>query len=274
MNVDRWLFRDASAHRLAVVRSGLAVVIGLRIGLGPYAQLAGQPRELFDPPPLVSFLGRMPGTTAMLALQVIGTAAALAAAVRWRPRATFAMAWACLLLLAGLKGSLGKILHNDVLLLLTAVPMLGAPTEARPGDHTRSARYGWPVEAGVVVVAVAYFSIGVQKMVHSGLDWVTGDNMRWIMYQAAGTTLAPTDGVARAIADRPWLAHSVAAGIVALELSAPLVIFSRRFRPWFTAAAVTLHAATWVTLGLDYWGWALTVVVVMGEWGRVTPRGV
>lgn len=269
--LDRWLFAEAAAHRVAVVRAGLAVIIGLRVATGPYRSLGGQPAALFDPPTLLAWLPQMPGRPALVTLQVVGAVTAAAAALRWRPRATFAVAWACLLVLAGLKGSLGKILHNDVLLLLAAAPMLGAPPEARPGDRTRSARFGWPAELAVVVVAVGYFTSGVQKLVHSGLDWVTGDNMRWVMYQAAEQALAPTDAVARAVAGRPWLATAVAGSILAFELSAPLVLFARRTRPWFAGVAVLLHAGTWLTLGLDYWAWALTAIVVLPEWGRPRP---
>lgn len=270
--VDRRLFAEGEASRLAIVRAGLAGLLGLRVALGPFAGLGGQPAALFDPPALLGWLPQMPSRSAILAVQMVGVAAAVAAVARWKPRVTFAVAWACLLLLAGLKDSLGKILHNDVLLLLAAVPLLGAPADSRPGEPTRSARFGWPVEATVVVVAVAYFTSGARKLASSGLDWITGDTMRWIMYQAAAGDRAPTDAVARAVADRPWLATTVAAGIVALELSAPLVLVSRRFRPWFAAAAVAFHTGTWLTLGLDYWAWAVVVLLVLPGWGRLSGR--
>ncbi len=264
---DRRLFAAGSAHRLAVVRTGLALTIGLRVALGPYADLAGQPAALFDPPSLLTVLPAMPGRAVLVGIQVVAATAALAAAFRWRPRATLAVAWLGLLVLAGLKGSLGKVLHNDVLLLLATVPLLGAPPDARVGDHTRSPRAGWPVETAVVVVAVAYFASGAQKLLHSGIDWVTGDNMRWIMYQAAGGNLAPTAALSRAVADRPWLATATAGAVLTFELSAPLLLVTRRTRPWFAAAAVGLHLGTWLTLGLDYWGWALTAAAVLPDWG-------
>jgi hypothetical protein len=74
------------------------------------------------------------------------------------------------------------------------------------------------------------------------------------------------------VADRPWLAHVVAGAILFTELTAPLILFSRRFRPVFVALAVGLHIGTWLTLGLDYWGWALTVVVVLVDWDRMLAR--
>ena len=88
----------------------------------------------------------------------------------------------------------------------------------------------------MVVLAGAYFTAGVEKLVHSGLEWVTGDNMRWVLYQAAAGGRVALRDIPLWIADRPWLAHVVAAGILATELTAPLVLVWRRFRPAFVVA--------------------------------------
>jgi hypothetical protein len=269
---DRWLFGAGSAHQVAVVRSLLAVLIGLRVLVGPYRELAGQPAALFRPPPLLSWLPGMPPLWVIVAVQLVGTLAALLAAAPRRPSITFPVAWASLLFLAGLKGSLGKILHNDVLLLLAAVPFLLAPGEARVGDRRTSPRYGWPVRAALIVIAGAYFATGAEKLVHSGLSWVSGDNMRWILYQAASGGRVHSRAIPLFIADRAWLAHVVAAGLLLTELSAPLILLFRRFRPVFIALAAALHLGTWLTLGLDYWGWALTVAILLIDWDAVAGR--
>jgi hypothetical protein len=270
--IDRWLFAPGSSHRLATVRTGLAIVIGMRIALGPYRQLAGQPDALFRPPPMLTWLPTMPPLAVIAAVQIAGVVAAVLVVARRRPEVAFVVAWVSLLFLAGCKDSLGKILHNDVLLLLAAVPLLGAPREARFGDETVSRRYGWPVQGAVVVIAVAYFAAGVEKLVHSGWAWVASDNMRWVLYQGAAGGRVKLSGVPLFLADRPGLAHAVAATILFTELAAPLILFSRRFRPVFVGLAVGLHIGTWLTLGLDYWGWALTVIVVLVDWDRVLAR--
>ena len=260
--IDAALVAPGSAHRLAAVRAGLAAVIALRVATGPYSQLAGQPAALFRPPPFLSWLPAMPPVEVLVALQVLGTAAALAAAAGWRPGRTFALAWLTLLVLAGLRGSLGKVLHNDLLLLLAAVPVLLAPADARLGDRRSSARWGWPVRGALAVVAVVYLACGVQKLRYSGLSWVTGDNVRWILRAGAATGRAPTDELAQLVADRAWLAHGVAAAVLGFELAAPLLLAWSRARPLFVAGAALLHTGTWLTLGLDYWGWALAVAVI------------
>lgn len=260
--IDAALTAPGPAHHLAVVRTGLAVVIALRLATGPYAQLAGQPSALFRPPDVVAWLPAMPPLVVLVGLQVVGTVAAIAAAAGRRATATLTVAWACLLVLAGLRGSLGKILHNDVLLLLAAVPVVLAPAGARWGDQRPSSRWGWPVRAALAVVAGVYIACAVQKLRHTGITWVTGDTMRWILYSAAAGTRAPTKAAALFIADRAWLAHLTAAGLLAVELAAPVLLAIRRTRPLFVVLAVLLHLGTWLTLGLDYWGWALTVAVV------------
>jgi hypothetical protein len=267
--LDDALVAPGSVHAAACLRVALAAVIGVRAATGPYRALAGQPDALFEPAAPVAWIGSMPPAAIIVALQVAACAAAIACVAGVRPRSSFAASWLGLLLLAGLRGSLGKVLHNDVLLLLAAVPVLFVPGDARPGEHRTDDRAGWPVRGALVVSAVVYFLTGVQKLRHSGLEWVLSDNLRWVLYGGAASGRAPTDVVALAIADRPWLAVTAAAGILAVELGAPVGLAVARLRPAFVTAAVLLHALTWLTLGLDYWGWALTVVAVAAPWDRI-----
>ncbi|HVE47816.1 MAG TPA: hypothetical protein VNA57_13850 [Acidimicrobiales bacterium] len=268
--VDSWLFAPGSALRLEAVRRLLGALIGLRLALWGYRHLAGQPPSLFLPQGVIGLLfDRMPPAGVIVALQVGGIASAVAVAGGRARRWGLPVAWACLLVLAGLRGSLGKILHNDVLLLLATVPLLAAPWERRPPEE----RAGWPVRAAVVVVACSYLFTGVAKLVHSGSTWVTSDNMRWIMAEAASDPRGPMEGVARFVADHGAVAHAMAAAILVLELAFPLVLFRPRLAPLFLAGAVAFHAGTWITLGLDYWAHLAVVVVVLVEWDRLmVPR--
>ncbi len=261
--VDSWLFAPGSPSRLEFVRRLLAAVIGLRLTLWGYRDLAGQPSSLFLPQGVISLLfDRMPPAGVLIALQTGGIAAAVAVAVGRARRWGLPVAWACLLVLAGLRGSLGKILHNDVLLLLATVPVLAAPAERRPSED----RAGWPVRTALVIVAASYLLTGVAKLVHSGMSWVTSDNLRWVMAEAARDPRGPIEGVARFVAEHGFVAHAVAAGILLLELAFPLVLFRRRLAPLFLAGAVAFHAGTWITLGLDYWGHLAVVAIVLVEW--------
>jgi hypothetical protein len=268
--IDRRLLAPGSNHLLGCVRVGLAVVLGLRAAVGPYRALAGQPAALFDPPWWIAVgVDRMPSTAVIVAIQVLAVVAAIACVSGRAPRAGFAGAWLGLLVLAGLRGSLGKVLHNDVLLLLCAVPVLFAPAVARPGARGRSAASGWPWRGALAVCGAVYFFTGFQKLRHTGLDWVFSDNMRWVLYAGAASGRAPTTVFARAIADQAWLATVTAAWILLLELTAPLWLAIRRTRLWFLAAVTVLHVGTWLTLGLDYWAWVLTVAVLVAPWDEL-----
>jgi hypothetical protein len=270
---ERWLFAPGSAERLATVRIGLCAILAGRLAFGPYPELAGQPKELFRPISFMELLPSMPPWGAVLGIQLLGTAAAVLAAVGLRTRFTLPLAWVCGLFLNGMLTSTGKVVHNDVLLLLCLVPLLVAPAgdawsfdsrRAASGPRTRiSARYGWPVRTAAVVAAGAYFFAGLAKLVNSGPAWVTSDNLRWALY-ASGDS-----GVALFVADRPWLSHLLAAGTLLLELGFPLVLLLPRTAWVFVPGAVALHSGIWLAMGLDYSAQAATVVVVFIDWTAV-----
>jgi hypothetical protein len=241
--------------RVAWFRAAMAAIIVVRIGLWPFAQLAGTPRALLAPPWFLRWLPGMPPAAVIVAVQVVGVAGALLAISRRRHAAQgFVVAWLAFLFLAGLKTSTGKVLHNDVALLLASFPLV----LQRDDDEGE-----WPIDAAVVVLAAIYFLSGYQKLVHSGLAWVASDNMRWVLYDAAASGRAPTASIATAIADTPWAAHAAAAMLLGLELTFPVVVFVRKARLPYAIAAAALHTGTWLTLGLDYWSWSLVALVVL-----------
>ena len=270
--LDAWLFVEGSAGRLRAMRLLLAALIGLRVALGPYRGLAGQPAALFDPVWFLSWLPHMPSLGVIVAVQVAGTVAAGLAVLGWRERGTFLMAWTSLLVLGGLRASRGKVMHNDVLLLLVAFVVVLAPVGARLVDRRRSVAWGWPVQAALAVVGGAYFLTGFQKVVASGPAWVLSDNLQNVMYRAASSGRAPTDAVALFIADRPLVAHLVALATLVVELGAVAIWIWPRVRPWFVAAVTVLHVGIYLTHGLDYWAWIATTAIVLLDWSAVATR--
>lgn len=248
----RWLFPSGEDDRSAWARRALIALIGIRIAVGPYRGLAGQPRALFRPLSFVRLISEMPSVEVIVALQVVGVLAAIVALTGRVPRASLIVAWSSFLVLAGLRSSMGKVLHNDVLLLLVAVPFLAA----RP-------REAWPLRVGLVTVTAGYFFAGVAKLRYSGIPWVTSDNLRFLMYSASHSGRAPSSWFALSVAERAWLSKLTAVYIIGLELSFPVVLFVRRARIVFAVAAVWLHVATWFTLGIDYWLWAAVTPLVL-----------
>lgn len=266
---ERWLFAPGDARRLVAVRTGLSLLLAWRLSRGVYLALAGQPEALFRPISFMRVFGAMPGRGVVLAVQIAGVAAALAAAARLRPRVTLPVAWAAGVFLGGMHTSIGKVMHNELLLLLALVPFLFAPDPR--GARGRSVRLGWPVRTAMAAVALVYLFTGLAKLVESGPAWVTSDNLRWALYASSETQAAPNP-VALFVADRPVLARLAAAGILAIELGFPVALVSAVTRRAFVAGAVAFHAGTWLAMGLDYWAWVGTVLVVFVDWPGLARR--
>jgi hypothetical protein len=264
--LDDALWGPETGARLLVVHVGLSLLIGVRIVAGSYRQLAGTPAALVDPVPLLGWLERMPSAEVFVVLQVVGGLAALAAALRKRPRLAFAVAWVCYLVLAGLRGSRGKVLHNDLLLLWASAPFLLAPARIDRHDPVPRRRYGWPIRVAIVIVALVYFLAGYHKLRRSGLEWAYGDNMRYVALWGPSIGASGWDGLARWVGEHVWVARASGVFILGLEVTFPVVVFVRRARVWYAVAAVVLHVTTWFLLGLDYWAWAVTVPLVLIDW--------
>lgn len=276
--LERFVFAPEDARRLAALRIGLCSLLALRLATRDFTFVADQPAALYQPVSFMKLLGEMPSHDLTVVLQVAGVAAALLAAAGLWTRASLPLAFACALVLEGMLNSTGKIVHNEVLLMLCLIPLLAATRAARaawtlrlPGMRPPAARsqrgeaFGWPLRTAMIVVALAYFFVGFQKLRFSGLEWATSDNLRWILYSSSDSQGDP-NSIALFVADRAWLAHLLAAGTIFIELCFPLALFVPRLRWLFVPAAVSLHAGIWLAMGLDYSAQALTVVIVFVNW--------
>jgi hypothetical protein len=282
---EAWLYAPGDPRRLAALRIGLGAVLAVRLATGPYQELARQPAALFRPISFLRLLDAMPPPTVVAVLQVVAVAAAVLATLGVAARVSLPIAFLAALPLIAMTSSIGKVVHNDVLLLLTLVPLLAAPTadawslaalrgrgsgSLRAGGES-SPRYGWPVRTAMVVVAGAYFFTGLAKLLHAGPAWVTSGNLRWVLYASSDAQAAPNQA-ALFVADRPWLAHLVALATLVLELSFPLVLVRPRAAWVLVPGVLGLHAGIWVAMGLNYWPMAATVVLVLVDWAALADR--
>ena len=270
--LDDALWGPETAARLLVVHVGLSVLIGVRVVAGSYRQLADTPAALVDPVPFLGFLDRMPSAQVVVGIQAVGGLAALAAALRRRPQLAFAVAWVCYLVLAGLRGSRGKVLHNDLLLLWASAPFLLAPAVIDVRDRVARRRYGWPVRVAIVITPLVYLFAGYHKLRRSGLEWAYGDNMRYVALWGPSIGSSGWKDMAQWVGDNVWVARASGVFILGFELTFPVVVFVRRLRVWYAVAAVFLHATTWFLLGLDYWAWAITVPLLLIDWPAAVAR--
>ena len=98
--------------------------------------------------------------------------------------------------------------------------------------------------------------------------------MRWILHDAIAGQAAPTNVVSSALMGSAALSVAAAFALIAMELVFPVVLVRPDARLPMAFAAVALHSATWLTLGLDYWAWSLTALLVLGLSSRsVAPAG-
>jgi hypothetical protein len=74
------------------------------------------------------------------------------------------------------------------------------------------------------------------------------------------------------VGEHLWAARLTGAYILSVELLFPLAVVWPKVRWCFVASAVALHVATWLLLGLDYWTWAATVLIVFVDWPAVLDR--
>lgn len=263
------LWGPETGARLVVVHVGLSALIGLRIALGSYRQLADTPEALFDPVPILGGLEAVPAVPVLVGLQVVGVVAAAAAVARRHPRLAFAVAWLVYLVLAGIRGSRGKVLHNDLLLLWVSVPFLLAPVRATLQDRTPRRDHGWPIRSAMVVAALIYGLAGLHKLRRSGLDWALGDNVRYVMLWGPSVGQGLWEGLATWVAERGWAARATGVVILTFELTFPLAVLRRGLQPLYAVVAVALHVATYILLGLDYWAWAAAVLLLFVDWPAV-----
>ena len=278
--LEAWLFAPGDPRRLAVVRIGLCGLLAARLATGPYVELASQPAALFRPISFLRVLDRMPPRGLVLAVQALALAGAVLAATGLWTRVALPLAWVAALPLVAMTSSLGKVVHNDVLLLLCLVPLLPAPAGAawsldarrrRTGRAPPGVALGWPVRTAMVVVAGAYFFSGLAKLLHAGPAWVTSGNLRWVLYASSDQQPAPNP-YALFVADRPVLAHLLAAATLAVELGFPLVLWRPRLAWLFLPAAVAMHAGIWLAMRLDYSAMAATALLVVVDWPSVAAR--
>ena len=278
--VERWIFAAGSAERLATVRIGLCAVLTLRLTRGIFLDLAGQPAALFEPRSFMNLLGAQPSREIVLAIQIAGIVAGVLATIGLFTRVSLPVAWAAGVFLNAMVTSNGKIMHNDVMLLLALVPLLAAPSadawsldaKRRGSGHpVPSERYGWPVATAMIVVAGGYFFTGFAKLVHSGPAWFTSDNLRWVLYTSSDSQGVPND-VALFVADRAWLAHLLAFGTLALEVSFPLALVRTRLRVPYALGAAGLHGGIWLAMRLNYAVWAATALIVLVDWPAMAVR--
>ena len=155
---------------------------------------------------------------------------------------------------------------------ISVIALLTVAASASAGEfrelQRRSWEHRWPVVLIQFVFCSMYFFAGLSKLVTSGLEWMTAENMRLVIL-GLDQVLSFPGGRSGAlfVADRPWLAAAVGVIGIAFELIFPLALFSRRVRIVALAGAVFFHIANYFALHIHFPEMALLVVFI--DWQRL-----
>ncbi len=162
-------------------------------------------------------------------------------------RAALAVSFVLGAYLLGIDGNFGHVHHND----LPVVLALGVLTASRAGDAFSldavrrravappSGEYRWPLRAIQLTLAAVFFAAGIAKLRHSGLEWITTDNLRLQLIDR-NYKLVPSHGWGLFLARFPLLCNALAAATVATELFYPLALVSVRARTVLVPASLLM----------------------------------
>jgi hypothetical protein len=244
----RWLFEPVPKGRVAAFRTlvHLFVAADLVIFTPWVRHHADTPGELYQPL-LIGRLLPLPTPTPLLVhgvfwvLLVLSVVAATGRAPRLLGWTVFALYFEWMIIAM----SYGKVDHDRVGLLV-ALAALATVGRARHGDPERTEAGGWALRVTQIAVICTYFLAAWAKLRFGGLDWMTSSVLARAIIRR-GTDLADL------IAGVPYLLIVAQIGIVAFELSSPLIfVLNQRWRGRAVAFFYSFHLATFATITISF----------------------
>jgi hypothetical protein len=256
---ERFWLRPASAASLAMFRIAFysaVLLIYLNLDDRPWAQLSP---VFWMPITVFHFLPGFWRSTIFIGwVQTLWKISLAAAAVGILTRIAAVYAAVAGVFLLGLANNFGKINHVDgivaVILCILCVSRiaddLSLDAVIRPRSATPS-EYGWPLKLVRVMFTLVFFAAAIAKLRASGLQWMTADNIRYLLLSHAYTNQPPTN-VGLWIAQYRWLCGICAVGTVALELSMPLALFSERLRYPLVIGSLLMQTMIELCMGVSF----------------------
>ncbi len=281
--VNRWWFDPEAPDNLGLCRLlffGLMSAFYLQVahsGWGSVPDSFRNPIWLFER----LHLPILPESS-LFVLVAVWKASLVFSCVGFLTRLSTAVAFLLGVYLIGVPYNFGKTDHMTALLVWTmgilalswsghawSVDALLRRRKTRATPRPPSGEYRWPVRAVWVTMATIFFAAGMAKVIKGGPAWIFSEHMEISLvqryYDVSGR---PPLDLGLWVADRPWLARSMATGSVVLELAAPLALFSRRLRavlPW-----MLLAMQLGIALLMDVWFTRFMFVYLFWvPWGRL-----
>jgi hypothetical protein len=263
--------RGGSPVQLAALRVAIAAALLLLPEVRDAPALASAPAVLkVAPEGLGWFVHLVPaGRGFATAMQAAYVASALCALVGLRARPALGVLGVSGFYVLALGQLSGAVWHDMHLLWMVALLAASPCDEAlafdrrgapRPADGPR---YGVPLFFARLLLACVYFFPGLHKLTTSGLAWALSDNVRnqlWWKWAEYGA-LPPLR-----IDQHPVLLRVAGLGVMAFELSFPVLALTRRGRPWAAISGLLFHALTQAFFGIPFASlWMLYVAFVDPE---------
>jgi hypothetical protein len=137
------------------------------------------------------------------------------------------------------------------------------------GEPSRLARTGFARKCVLVCASFVLFDGGLSKLLEAGPRWADGVTLRTqIAIEPFFGVAWRSPATARLLMDHPHLAAVASGATLALELGAPVALFSRAWRHAVFPAAALFHAGIFLVMLPDYWPSVIVYALVI-DWGVV-----
>jgi hypothetical protein len=244
----KWLYAPVPRGRIAVFRTLVYAFAALDpIVFTPWVRGHANADPGLYHPLLVSRLLHLPTPTALIinAIFVMLIVAAVFAALGRAPRAlgwtVFGLYFAWMLVAM----SYGKVDH-DRFAFLVALAVLPTCGRASWRDKEESERAGWALRVVQLAVVATYFLASWAKLRYGGPEWMTGSVLARAILRR-GTDLADL------IAPIPYLLIAAQIGIMAFELSSPLVfVVPEKWRVRVVGFFYSFHLVTFAMITISF----------------------
>jgi len=187
------------------------------------------------------------------------------------------------LYLVGLTNDFGKVSHG----WSATIVMMTVFTFTRAGDKwsvdallrrfvlkrplpvpERSGEYTWPIRAAWLVVTLMYFSAGLSKLHHSGIQWALSDNLRWLLIRHQYSHHPPTK-LGLWVANHEDLSRALGCMSLGLELAAPLMLVHRYLRAPIALGLFGMQMSIALMMGVVFDGALYCFFIFFVPWGTL-----
>lgn len=243
---ERFWYEPTPLGRVAVLRIAVYLFVPIDLWLNTWVAGHGLVPGSWYAPLGIGRLLHIPGPTHLgMTIVALGIVVFCIVAATGRGRRTVGVAVVLLYSYWWYMGfSYGKVDH-DKLALIVALAVLPTVDWTSVRDSTRDVRAGWVLRAVQVAVVLVYLLSAVTKLRVSGPGWVTSSILIFAIVRR-GTMFADP------LLDYPQLLHAMQAGILAFELTSPLLLAKGRIGRVYLAAAFGFHLVSFVGVTIHF----------------------